>query len=160
MLTFNLFDDEWGFAGRQITINPAAVESVVSAERRVNGARWFVAVLTMTSGATHVVTDNSQTVADEIRGAQQAVDLSKRAQAIINDLELKAISANARMAELEGLLADIPLAALLVIEDLAPLITYDKLGNPGAWMKAWEQVSPWIAALNTSRISFESQPEV
>jgi uncharacterized protein YlzI (FlbEa/FlbD family) len=71
MLTFNLFDSEWGFGGRQVTINPATVESIVTAERRVNGARWFVAVITMTSGAVHVVNDNSQTVTDEIREAQQ-----------------------------------------------------------------------------------------
>ena len=71
MLTFNRFDSEWGFAGSQVTINPAAVESVVTAERRVNGARWMVAVLTMTSSATHVVNDNSGTVADEIMEAQQ-----------------------------------------------------------------------------------------
>jgi uncharacterized protein YlzI (FlbEa/FlbD family) len=73
MLTFNRFDSEWGFAGSQVTINPAAVESIASAERRVNGARWHVAVITMTSGAVHVVNDNSGTVADEIKESQQEV---------------------------------------------------------------------------------------
>jgi len=59
-----------------VTENETSTEQqvhITSAVGRVNGARWLMAIVTMTSGATHVVTDNSETVADEIREAQQEV---------------------------------------------------------------------------------------
>jgi len=81
---------------------------------------------------------------------------SARAQAIINDLELKAMSSNQRLAELEGVLEAVPVAALQAIEEIAPLIARDKLSSPEAWMKAWEEVSPWLASLRALRVSPET----
>lgn len=61
----------------------------------------------------------------------------------------------------------IPIDALLVIEEIAPLIAHNKLGDPAAWMKAWEQVSPWLAALNpdkptatTTKVTIQYAPGV
>lgn len=71
MLKFNLFDSEYG-VGREIAIDPELVESVIGSEQRVYGARWFVATLTMTSGAKHTVTDNSKMVGDLIAEARDA----------------------------------------------------------------------------------------
>lgn len=65
LLKFNLFDSEYG-VGHEVTINPAFVASIVSGERRANGSHFRVATITMSNGATHVVTDSSHVVGDQI----------------------------------------------------------------------------------------------
>lgn len=71
MLTFDLFDPEYGRSGK-LTINPAFVESVIESERRWNGARCEIALIAMYSGAVHTVWDSSHQVATQIANAQGA----------------------------------------------------------------------------------------
>jgi hypothetical protein len=47
----------------------------------------------------------------------------------------------------EAKLAEIPVDALLAIEEIAPLVAQDVIGDPAMWMKAWDEVSPWLATL-------------
>lgn len=52
-------------------------------------------------------------------------------------------------------IVEIPIDALLTIEVIAPLIAIDKIGNVDTWLKAWDEVGPWLARLNMRRCLHE-----
>lgn len=61
------------------------------------------------------------------------------------ELLARAEAAEVSINELTARRKPIPLDALLAIEEIAPLIAHDKLSDPAAWMKAWDEVSAWLA---------------
>jgi len=71
MLLFDLYDSEYGGGSSNVDINPVYVESVVAGERRTYGSHYDVAIITMASGATHVVHDPGRRVAMQIMSAMQ-----------------------------------------------------------------------------------------
>lgn len=83
-----------------------------------------------------------------------AKTLHEMGHAILTDEPNRIEELESKVAELEAQLnargKPLPLDALLVIEEIAPLIAHDKLGDPAAWMKAWDEVSPWLARLKAA----------
>jgi len=82
---------------------------------------------------------------------QEADDERKSMRSALRVMQERAETAEASIKEWTARRKPIPLDALLVIEEIAPLIAHDKLSDPAAWMKAWDQVSPWLAALNPDK---------
>ena len=82
---------------------------------------------------------------------QEADDERKSMRSALRVMQERAETAEASIKEWTARRKPIPLDALLAIEEIAPLIAHDKLGDPEAWMKAWDQVSPWLAALNPDK---------
>jgi len=70
LILFDLFNSEYGKGSQNVAINPAFVESIVAGEQYVYGARYEVAIVTMSSGAVHIVHDPARRVALQIMNAQ------------------------------------------------------------------------------------------
>lgn len=137
--------------------DPDGMFSVAKVDSSIDPVELYRQSLAMGSG--HVWYVGTEKCATAITGngprAKANAEFYAAAPIFVRWLLDKLAAANTRMVELEEQIAAIPVISLLAIEEIAPLIGRDVLGDPAAWMKAWDEVSPWLARLDMQRCQHE-----